>query len=347
MAINSEFEILLDEEILSETHVPTAIPAREPQIKELQSCISPALKGQKPLSAWLHGGPGTGKTAVACHLLSELNKRANVPGIYVNCWKHNSFYSVLEYMLNEMRRGFGDARDRSVKLGQFERLLKNRPFLIVLDEIDLVPSRERNTMVYNLFSVGKVGLICISESPYPILALEARIKSRLSPKVLAFEPYSVSELINILKERAPRALHLDSWQYRTLETIAEKAKGDARIAIQTLRNAALNAGSEGARKIENNHIRKGFSDNDKLKKNYQLKRLTEHHRLLYRIIKEHPGITSPGLFETYVRECEARNWKPIASRTFSLYTQKMTELKLIKAERARVRGRVHAFWTRK
>jgi cell division control protein 6 len=119
----------------------------------------------------------------------------------------------------------------------------------------------------------------------------------------------VSELVDILRDRAVKALHPNSWHSETLSMIAEKAKGDARIAIQTLRNATLNAGSEGARKIGAKHIRKGLSDNDKLKKNYQLKRLTEHHRLLYRIIKEHPGITSPELFETYFEECEARNWK--------------------------------------
>ena len=57
-------------------------------------------------------------------------------------------------MINEMRRGFGDAGDRSVKLAQLQRLVKDRPFIIVLDEIDLVNSNERNDMVYNLYSTG-------------------------------------------------------------------------------------------------------------------------------------------------------------------------------------------------
>lgn len=180
--------------------------------------------GQKPLSSWLYGRPGTGKTTVACHILSEMNRRTRIPGIYVNCWKHNTFYSVLEYMLDEMKRGFGDARDTSVKLGQFERMIKDRPFLIILDEIDIVHSGERNDIIYNLFSTGKVGLMCIGESRYSLLQLEARIKSRLSPRLVAFRPYSLNELVDILRERAVRALHPDSWNTRTLELIAQKAR---------------------------------------------------------------------------------------------------------------------------
>jgi cell division control protein 6 len=344
MAFDSKFEIVLNGDWLREDYLPAIIPARESHMRELQRCVSPALKGQKPLNAWLHGSPGTGKTTVACNILREVNKRANVPGVYVNCWKHNTFYSILEYVVNEMRRGFGDARDTHVKLKQLERLVKDRPFLVVLDEVDLMPSSERNNTIYNLFSIAKVGLICISESRFPILSLEERIKSRLRPQVISFKTYSPDEMVKILRERAARPLHPDSWGPSILKIIAQKARGDARIALQTLRNAAIHAESEGAKRITASHVEKGFVDTGGLSKTYELKRLSSHHRLLYKAVKENPGITSPELFEAYLRECQECNWKPIASRTFSLYMQKMAELKLVRAKRARVRGRVHAFW---
>jgi Cdc6-like AAA superfamily ATPase len=128
-----------------------------------------------------------------------------------------------------------------------------------------------------------------------------------------------------------------------LKQIAVKAKGDARIAIQTLKNASYYADSQGAKMIHTTHIEKGFTDTEGLRKSYDLKRLTEHHTVLYNIIMEQPGIISPELFDAYLKECERRNWKPVASRTFSLYMKKMTELRLIKVERARVKGRVHSF----
>jgi len=198
-------------------------------------------------------------------------------------------------------------------------------------------------MIYNLLSIGKVGLLCISESRYPLVTLEPRVRSRLSPQVLQFDSYAPSQLFEILRARAAAALHPDSWDHSVLKHISRRALGDARVAIQTLRNAALYAESEGTFKLTAEHVERGFSDTGGTRRTYELKRLTEHHRLLYELIKARPGINSPQLFDAYLEECRARKWSPIASRTFSLYTQRMAELRLIRPERARVRGRVYAF----
>lgn len=343
MVFDYENEIILDSDALEESYLPASIPGRDSHIREILKCVSPAIKGQKPLCAWLYGRPGTGKTTVACHVLSYLNNTNRIPGVYVNCWKYNTFYSVLDYIMRETRKGFGDARDTAVKLSQFEQMVRDRPFLIVLDEIDLFHSGERNDMIYNLHSIGKVGLICISESRRPILDLEPRIKSRLSPQIIPFEPYSDTEVIEILKNRAAKALHPNSWSHEVATLIARKAEGDARIAIQTLRNAAVYADSDKTGVIMPVHIEKGFTDTGALKRTYGLKKLTEHHRLLYKIVKEYPGIPSPILYSRYLEECAQRNWKPVASRTYSLYMKKMADLKLIEAQRARLKGRIYSF----
>ena len=99
-------------------------------------------------------------------------------------------------------------------------------------------------------------------------------------------------------------------------------------------------------KIQPAHIREGFSDTEDLRTSYDLKRLTQHHTLLYRIVMDRPGITSPELLRVYIKECKSKNWKAVAERTFSLYMKRMTELKLFESERVRVKGRVHSYSVR-
>lgn len=335
--------IITDASFLCEKHVPREIWYRSDQFGKVMTCISPAFSGLKPMNVWLHGKPGTGKTTVAQHALSEFRKRTGCPGIYVNCWKYNTFYSVLEYIIDDLKRGFCDARDTTVKIKQIERLIKDRPFLVVLDEIDLMSLSERNDMIYNLHSLGKAGLVCISESRSPILTLEKRIMSRLTPQIISFGVYSDQALIDILNDRALSALASECWNDEALRFIAEKANGDSRLAIKTLKNAATYAIADKSKKINRDHISKGFSDTGSLNRTYELKCLTDHHKLIYSIIKDRPGIDSSKLFSSYIEGCAERDWKPVASRTFSFYLKKMTELRLISSERARARGRINAF----
>jgi len=338
-----ESEMKKNANIFNNSYIPQDIPARDSHIKNLHSCFSPALKRSKPLHAWLCGKPGTGKSLVAKYFLQDLMEKHQINGVYINCWRTNSFYSVLDTVLNELRFGFGDERDTRVKLYQFERLVREKPFVIVLDEVDLMPLKDRNAMIYNFCNIGKIGLICISESMYSILSLEDRIKSRLNPRVIRFEPYTTKDLIGILRERALLALDSQRWNENILKKIAEIAKGDARIAIHTLKGACQHSEEEACKSIELKHIKKSYYGIDDLKKEYRLKRLTEHHRILFQLIKMNTGIISNQLWKSYLKKCRNLNLKPIAKRTFSHYTSNLNRLKLIRVERARVRGRVYSF----
>ncbi len=80
-----------------------------------------------------------------------------------------------------------------------------------------------------------------------------------------------------------------------------------------------------------------------IKKAYLLNKLTPDHKILYEIVKSRKEILSNQLWEAYLSEARKRKVKPIASRTYSEYVNKLRDLGLIKAERARVRGKVRVF----
>lgn len=98
--------IILKPEVLDEDYVPAALVARDPQIEELKLCLAPALKGRKPLNAWLYGKPGTGKTVVAKYVLEQLIEQTSVRGIYVNCWEYRTLFAIADKLV----RGRGNLR---------------------------------------------------------------------------------------------------------------------------------------------------------------------------------------------------------------------------------------------
>ena len=234
--------IIADPEVLEEEFIPQNIPCREVQKEELAFCLSPAEYGMKPLDCLCHGKPGTGKTVLIKYVLQQLSEQTNALTFYVNCWENKTLNLILDRLV-EQAEVFAPETKYSVKISRLRRKIGNRPCVIALDEVDKLDSKELNDILYMLKNLGKVGLICISNTRRYVLNLDPRITSRIRFRSINFPPYSDEELLTILKHRVIdcRALFPDAYSLKILERIADLAAGDARIAIQALKYAAFNA----------------------------------------------------------------------------------------------------------
>lgn len=281
--------IIADPEVLEEEFIPQSIPCREVQKKELTFCLSPVEKGMKPLDCLCHGKPGTGKTALVKYVLRLVNEYTNGLGFYVNCWENKTLSLILDRIVEQLSIVIAE-KSYSVKLSRIKRRIGDKPCVIALDEVDKLDGKELNNVIYMLKRLGKVGLICISNKREYFLFLDPRIISRLSFKSIKFPHYSNEELFTILKHRVIdcKALYPDTWSKKILEKIADLAAGDARIAIQTLRNSAFIAEKSDKSKITNEDVEKAYEEVREIKKKYMLEKLGEHHRLIYEIIKKNP-----------------------------------------------------------
>ena len=121
------------------------------------------------------------------------------------------------------------------------------------------------------------------------------------------------------------------------------ANGDARVAIQTLKNAAYYAEKSGAKRISQEHLDKGWKDARTIKRTYLLNKLTDNHRILFEIVLSKEEIVSGDLWAAYHPEAKERGLTPIAPMTFSEYMNKLRDVGLVKVSRARVRGKVRLF----
>lgn len=157
--LNDERIILANPDILSENNLPPEIHTRDGQFKKIGMCLRPITEGRKPMNCWLYGKPGVGKTATARWTLRKLDKEAGIQGVYVNCWENPTFFSVLECIARELRILGAEKLGTSFKLARLKRHLSNQKIVLVLDEIDQPPPKERNAILYNLSEISTAGLI--------------------------------------------------------------------------------------------------------------------------------------------------------------------------------------------
>lgn len=339
--------IIQDIDIFREDYLPSHILCREAEIKELVSFLKPASYGRKPKNVMLFGKPGTGKTTLAKYALSKLKSEAGLSGAYVDIWENKTQYSVLEKLVQEEKIFFAEAREVRCKLAKFREHIEGSPYLVVLDDIDMTSPKEREDILKSLIETDKVGVICTSQDANRLLlSFDRRIRSRFMASKIEIKPYEKKDLFKILKQRAELALYPNSFDENTLKIIANMAEGDCRVAVQTLRVAGEIA-EKDAKRIECEHVKKAFKTTSKLRRRYYLYKLTEHHRIIYRIIESKEGIISPALWENYLKICRKKGIKSIARRTFTKYIRRLKNISMIESKRASVRGRVRKFFVKK
>lgn len=334
---SAEGRIVTDRAPLRLSHVPRELIGTPTD--SIENMVREALRTHTPFRLWLHGPPGTGKTAAARIVLERLRKGAGISGTCVNCWEHPSLYSVLDYVIRDLRVLRAEERRTAARLERLDQHLKGQPFLLVLDEIDAPPTRDAAEILYTFCSRTNFLVIAIAGDTLLLTKMEPRVISRINPRVMEFPRYSAQQIGAILQDRALSALSPGSWNGRIISDIASGVGGDARRAIQALHDAAAAAQADGAMRIMRKYIRKAWQASELECIERRLALLTKHHRMLCEIVRQEGEIVATSLYEAYLEQCAVKNLRPIARRTFSQYLQRLACSHLVLLERAPIRGR--------
>jgi archaeal cell division control protein 6 len=263
-----ENRIFRDENALLPDYLPSELPGREREVKELVYCLQPASENRQPEHALLYGPPGTGKTSVARFVLKQLSEYSQRPlPIYINCWESPSRFSILSEIadaLGEMLPRRGIAADEILSR-VFEIAKKEeRILVVVLDEADRLEASEGGVQIlYDLCRAGelhslKTAVIAITNDEEFHTRLDARVRSSFVQHTYNFKPYGVPQLKEILSQRAEKAFFegaLSDDVVPLCAAIAVKRGGDARVAFALLRSAGKAAERQNAARVEVTHVR--------------------------------------------------------------------------------------------
>jgi Cdc6-like AAA superfamily ATPase len=325
--------IVRDFAALDDSSSDFAFKGRDAELKAVLKCLGLVTKRIRPIQVWIAGPPGAGKTALAWQVLSHVRQQRSAHTAYVNCWETKTLPAMIDRVLLELQIVGTQQIGARFKLEKLRRHLDGRPLLVVLDEVDRLPVKERESMLYTLGELGTVGLLCISNSRSAYFDMDERVRSRLSPFVMALGRYGNEQLVEILSERSLAALRSGTWDEGLLHRIAQLASGDARVALRTLKLSAQLAQAAGSSQIEQQHIEHGWAHVAELQRKYLLSKLTRHHDVIYGLISERGPINASEARKEYRRHCQGQGLVPVAGRTFSKYVAQLIRCGLVQQER--------------
>ncbi|MEM0475790.1 MAG: AAA family ATPase [Candidatus Norongarragalinales archaeon] len=346
----SECNIFKNEDALHPEFVPDALPGRESEVKEIASCLEPLAEGGVGESVFLHGPPGTGKTASARFVCRELqNYSQKTTQVFVNCWHESTRQAVL----STVARAFGEPLPRRGLASDefFSRIIQNarntrRSPLVVLDEFDRLAHAGQHAVIYDFARASETHgvaftLILISNNADALQRLDERALSSLRPRPIEFKRYSPLELKKILSERAAIAFHEGTCPKNVLAlcaAFAAKKGGDARIALKALFDAAKHAERRGASEICESDARVAFGEQEPRTAS-QAKRLIGLSKVEEEILgvlrKAENPLSSGELYRKLASGFTGREGAGVSERSLRDYLNLLVTKRLIVAEEAR------------
>lgn len=304
--------------VLDYDYLPKVIPHRKGEQEHIAMCIKPLLSNRNGRNLIITGPPGVGKTAACKHLFDEIEEETDeIYCVYINCWKKNTSYKIMADLCDQLGYKFTQNKKTDELLGQVKRIVNRGSVAFLFDEIDKVEDFDFLYMI--LEEIYRKAIILITNYPDWLANLDTRIKSRLTPETLEFEPYKAHEVFDILKERMTNAFVPGVWEDEAFEKIADKTYElhDVRQGLYLMREAGEIAESKASRKITTEHATKAIEKlRDFTKKKQET--LDDEQKRIFDIVKSNSGQKIGDVFKIYQTKGGKANYKAFARKVKKL-----------------------------
>jgi len=323
--------LFVNEVALDYDFMPKKLPYRETQQEYMVECIKPLFSKRNGKNLFIFGTPGIGKTAACKKVLEELEQETDeILPVYINCWQHNTTYKVaLEICNITGYRLTMNKKTNELMSIVVENLNKLNGAVLVFDEID---KAEELDFLYTLLEqLYRKSIFLISNNKDDVLNLDERIKSRLLPEMLEFQPYNLAETEGILRQRKDLAFVKNIWGEDAFMLIVKKTfeLKDIRKGLHLLRESGNVAEQHSSRKILREHTEKSISklidffakDTDEL---------NDSEKKILEMVKQNPNKKIGDLFKQLQDSGEDMSYK-----SFQRRIDKLEQGKFISAEKTK------------
>ncbi|BGP29916.1 Origin recognition complex, subunit 1 [Rhodotorula toruloides] len=263
--------------LLHVSATPESLPCREDQREQIRQFIGDAVLGRSGGCLYVHGVPGTGKTATVHSVVRELQNDEDMDAfsfVEINGMKISEPMAAFSHLWAALAPPDQQQSGRKVSpkaaLAALENHFANpdparKTTVVLVDELDQMLTK-RQDVLYNFFNWPHVPhsrlvvLAVANTMDLPERELSGKIRSRLGTNRIPFQPYTWTELKRILEARlalvdpssAAKSKSTPLFDDVALQKIAKSVagiSGDARkaldVARRTLDRVALRLSKEG------------------------------------------------------------------------------------------------------
>lgn len=345
------------------------IYGRDDQLAAEALAFRDTLNGERPPDLLLYGPSGTGKSLTVKSVANKIRDRALENGIEFDFVAVN-FKTMESHTLDRAvwKLGYKTAKQAGVVwdvpqkgvstdekyIRLYEIVDEHFDALVfILDEIDALTGRNKDgepaysRLLYSLSRVmvehdvdTLISTVIITNSPKFRENIDSRADSSYNPTDVPFSDYDASELVEILNRRRD-AFKDDALEDGVIELVAAygaQNAGDARRAIDLLRDAGEIANSNGDSTVTEAHVR---AANDSVVKNRVLeivegmtvqKKLSLYAAAIVASVNE-GAAPSPVVYQIYQSICGALGKDVYTQETVNNHINKAATYGVLTSER--------------
>ncbi len=326
--LRSDQTLVRNADALDYEFLPKALPYREGQQKYLATCIKPLFNSLPGRNLFIFGAPGIGKTAATKFVMRDLEDQTDeIEILFINCWQHNTTYKILMEMCDILGYRFTQNKKTVELFKVVSSMLNKKAAVFIFDEIDQV--EDFDFLYFVLEEIHKKSIFLITNYHEFLVEIDERIKSRLTPELVEFKPYTEKETKDILKVRSELALYPGVLDVSGFDLIAKKTfeLKDIRTGIFLLKESTLQAEEKSSKRITLENVSEAVKKLEEFTiKNAGL--LEAETKIIYDLVRENSGKKIGDLFKLYQKRGGASSYK-----TFQRKIAKLEEGKFIKTMR--------------